>query len=99
MSGADMRYLVIFDCGGVLVGGEILACNVQARAPDTGFPLGRNGVKVAQSVGMLPLALLGDTLPGSRRGSRPRGADRICRNASELMQLLSETAGAHPLGG
>jgi len=40
------RRLVIFDCDGVLVDSEILACNVQARAvTDYGLPL--SGAEVA----------------------------------------------------
>jgi HAD superfamily hydrolase (TIGR01509 family) len=40
MNASDTRRLVIFDCDGVLVDSEILACGVQARAiTGYGFPL------------------------------------------------------------
>jgi HAD superfamily hydrolase (TIGR01509 family) len=40
MSGSDPRHLVIFDCDGVLVDSEILACELQARAlAEYGFSL------------------------------------------------------------
>ena len=61
MSGSDTRYLVIFDCGGVLVDSEILACDIQARAQYELSLSGGTAWKAAQTAGMLPLALLGGT--------------------------------------
>jgi HAD superfamily hydrolase (TIGR01509 family) len=47
MSGLDTRHLVIFDCDGVLVDSEILACDVQARAL-TEYGLSLSGADVAR---------------------------------------------------
>jgi HAD superfamily hydrolase (TIGR01509 family) len=60
-----------------------------------------NGVKAARSAGMLALAFLGGTHCPQDHGKdlARAGADRICRNASELMQSLSETAGVRPTRG
>jgi beta-phosphoglucomutase-like phosphatase (HAD superfamily) len=54
-----------------------------------------NGVKAARSAGMLALGFLGGThCPPEHRDELTRaGADRICRNASELAESLSEAAG------
>ena len=68
-----------------------------------GFPPSRcvvvedsvNGVKAARSAGMLALGFLGGTHCAPEHGGElmRAGADRICRNASELAQALSEAAG------
>jgi HAD superfamily hydrolase (TIGR01509 family) len=57
-----------------------------------------NGVRAARSAGMLALAFLGGThCPPDHRDDLFRaGADRICRDASELMVTLSEVAGVLP---
>ena len=47
MSGLETRHLVIFDCDGVLVDSEILACGVQARAL-TEYGLSLSGDDVAR---------------------------------------------------
>ncbi len=78
-------------------------------AASMGFPPSRcivvedsvNGVKAASSAGMLALGFLGGThcQPDHGTDLAHAGANRVCRNASELMQALAETAGLHPLLG
>jgi HAD superfamily hydrolase (TIGR01509 family) len=74
-----------------------------------GFPPSRcvvvedsvNGVKAARSAGMLAMAFLGGTHcpPDHSEDLSRAGADRICRDASQLMEALSEVAGVRPPRG
>jgi HAD superfamily hydrolase (TIGR01509 family) len=57
-----------------------------------------NGVRAARSAGMLPIAFLGGThCPPTHHEDLTRaGADRVCFDAAELGQVLSEIAGVRP---
>src|SRR3954454_11593680 len=79
------RPLVIFDCDGVLVDSEVLACDVQARAL-TGYGLPISGADVARR-------FLGMSAKDMRRLlevdlGRPLPADHESRCGEELFRLF-----------
>jgi HAD superfamily hydrolase (TIGR01509 family) len=79
------RRLVIFDCDGVLVDSEILACNVQARAvTDYGLPL--SGAEVAGRF----LGMSARDMRASLEADlgRPLPSDHEARCAAELFALF-----------
>lgn len=79
------RPLVIFDCDGVLVDSEVLACDVQARAV-TAYGLPMSGAEVArQFLGMSAKDMRGllETALG-----RPLPADHESRCGAELFDLF-----------
>jgi HAD superfamily hydrolase (TIGR01509 family) len=58
-----------------------------------------NGIKAARSAGMLAVGFLGGSHCAPDHGDKlvEAGADRICRDASELARVLAETAGIERL--
>jgi HAD superfamily hydrolase (TIGR01509 family) len=78
----------------------LYAANALGFAPDHCVVVedSANGVRAARSAGMLPIAFLGGThCPATHHEDLSRaGASRVCCDAAELVQVLSEVAGFRP---
>jgi HAD superfamily hydrolase (TIGR01509 family) len=85
MSASDARRLVIFDCDGVLVDSEILACGVQARAV-TAYGLPLSTAEVARR--FLGMSARDMRAALERELGRPLPQDHEARCAEELFALF-----------
>lgn len=98
MNAPEGRHLVIFDCDGVLVDSEILACDVQARAMTT-YGVAMDGAEIARR--FLGMSAKDMRVLMERDLGRPLPDDHEVRCGAELFDLfraqLRPVAGIGPV--